>query len=472
VTTMIKITSNLWPHQQAAFDFAATRHGAMLAMEMGTGKTLTALALIARHKAKRTLIVCPKSVIPVWASEIAKHTEGLHCLPLGDGTVASRAEKLKQQYDTPTKHLAVVVNYDIITLSAMKNALKRSWDYIIWDECHKLKTPAGKQSLFASQLMHRADRRLGLTGTPMPHSPLDIYAQFRAIQKGIYPRTNAQFKALYADMHKLFPSQVVSFRNLDDLWQKMDTVTFRCRAADVLTLPPATDTIRYCELSDAEATAYEELTAGLRTDIKEGTVTAANALVRLLRLQQITSGFLVPEDTIEMTDLGPVARKSPPADIGHTKRSLLRETLADIAPLVYGDEREPVVVFCRFKRDLQAVHEACEAEGLTCSELSGEVDERADWVAGKTAVLAVQLQAGGLGIDLTRARYCIYYSNSFNMGDYLQTRARVHRPGQTRPVTYIHLLATGTIDTIMLRALQRREDVVESVLKNIGGTGS
>ena len=81
-------------------------------------------------------------------------------------------------------------------------------------------------------------------------------------------------------------------------------------------------------------------------------------------------------------------------------------------------------------------------------------------------MLAVQIQAGGLGLDLTKARYCVYYSPGFGLGEYLQSMARLHRPGQTRPVQYIHLIAAGTVDELVVRALDRKEDLIDRVLTN------
>ena len=84
-------------------------------------------------------------------------------------------------------------------------------------------------------------------------------------------------------------------------------------------------------------------------------------------------------------------------------------------------------------------------------------------------MLAVQIDSGGVGVDLTRARYAIYYSLGFSLGSYEQSLARIHRPGQTRPVEYIHLLAEGTVDERVMAALARRSDVVNTVLHEMKG---
>jgi SNF2 family DNA or RNA helicase len=80
------------------------------------------------------------------------------------------------------------------------------------------------------------------------------------------------------------------------------------------------------------------------------------------------------------------------------------------------------------------------------------------------SVLGVQIQAGGVGVDLTRAAVGIFYSCGYSLGEYLQACARLHRPGQDRSVTLLHLIAEDTIDRQVYEALARREQVVETIL--------
>jgi SNF2 family DNA or RNA helicase len=449
--------TKLWPHQQDAVDFAADKRGTLLAMEMGTGKTLCALTLLQQWDARRVIILCPKSVMAVWPREFEKHTgNDWHVEMLRDGNVPTRLRRLVRAHGSPYPRVACVLNYDVLPLKQTMKQLKRlKWDVMINDECHRLKSAAGKQSRAASQLADRIPRRLGLTGTPMPHSPLDIYAQMRALDKAVFGTSNGTFKARYAVMGGFQGHQVVGYRDLDDLHRRMYTVTYRCRADEVLDLPDAADSYRTCTLSSDEQRHYNEMEQELITHVGNGVVTAQNALVKLLRLQQITSGYLPVDERVQA--------------LGTAKRDLLAEVLEDIAPWEGGEQREPVVVFCRYHHDLDTIAAVCRDQELRCVELSGRCDELAQWQAGDADVVAVQLQAGGLGVDMSRARYCIYYSNSYSLGDYLQTRARVHRPGQTRAVTYIHLLAEGTIDETVLAALTKREDVVRAVVDDMRG---
>ena len=123
-----------------------------------------------------------------------------------------------------------------------------------------------------------------------------------------------------------------------------------------------------------------------------------------------------------------------------------------------------MVVFARFHHDLDEIIKTAEACDRPALELSGRVKQIQEW-KNQGGVLAVQIQTGGLGISLTEARYCIYYSLGYNLADYLQSMARVHRPGQTRPVQYIHILAENTIDVTVINALARKQDVVTSILE-------
>jgi len=246
---------------------------------------------------------------------------------------------------------------------------------------------------------------------------------------------------------------VVAFRDLNDLHERMYTRTFRCRTEDVLELPEATDVDRYCDLEPGARAVYESLKDELIAELEQGTVTADNALVKLLRLAQVANGT-VKDDEGEQRETGT------------EKASVLGEVLEELRA-GYEEQQEPVVVFCRFWTDLDAVHRTAQGLGYTTAELSGRRNDLAGWQQGCADVLAVQLQAGGVGVDFTRARYCIYYSHSYSLGDDEQSRARVHRPGQTRPVLYIHLIVRDTVDELVRAALQRKHEVVSYVVDDL-----
>lgn len=484
----------LWQHQQDALAAIGDAPGYMLAMDMGTGKSATAIAALEQRGCQSVLILCPKSVASVWPGQFAKHAGQRWAVTvLADGTMKRRRAQLEAALASPARPRAILFNYDVslppryrcnecgttgewhgpkqrcenkeccstnltvidsLGKDMIRAADRQQLDALVLDESHRLKSASGKQSRLVSRLADRIPFRLALTGTPMPHSPLDVYAQFRALDKSIYGTTHAAFKARYAVMGGYQGHQVVAFRDLDDLRQRMDRVTYRCKAGDVLSLPEFTDVTYTCALDKRTRQVYDAMKDDFVALIEAGAITADNALVKLLRLAQIANGHATTED-------------GDSTQLGTEKRDLLAEVLDDLHGDYDAVRQEPVVVFTRFRPDLRAIREVARDKGLRDGELSGTHNDLQAWHDGDIDLLAVQLQAGGVGIDLTRARYCIYYSHDFSLGNDAQTRARVHRPGQTRAVTYIHLVAQDTIDEDIREALEKRADVVETVLAGL-----
>lgn len=418
--------------------------------------------------AKHVLVLCPKSVIDVWDRELKKYMPAIVSL-LNKGDSKRKAEHAKigvSLYDSP--HF-VVVNYEAAWREPLAATLiAQEWDALVLDECHRIKAHRGKASAFAAKL--RAPIRLGLTGTPIPHSPLDVWAQFRAINPTVFPGTFTQFRmrhtrpaarAEYRDKDIIsWPGRAgiierYKFQRLDELHERMYEHAYRVRAADVLDLPEALDEQRRTELEPEARRIYKSLHDNMVAQVKDGAVTAANAAVVIMRLQQLTGG------TLRVTDLGD--HTEPRLEqVSTAKEQLLTDLLEDIGS-------EPVVIFGRFHSDLDAITRACQSLGLSSDELSGRRSGLLEWQNGMSQVLVVQQQAGGVGIDLTRARIAIYYSLGYSLADYMQSRARLHRPGQTRNVMYMHLIVSGTIDELVYQALANRADVVASVVDALHG---
>ncbi|OFW00564.1 MAG: hypothetical protein A3G20_03735 [Acidobacteria bacterium RIFCSPLOWO2_12_FULL_59_11] len=450
-----------WRHQREAVEFinrlyTRGKRGTMISAAMGTGKTAMAIYTALEQRFQKLLILCPLRVVQVWKPQFELHSATPWLVvPLDDSFSSNQAKRVEAERqiklgETRGVPVAVVINYESIWRSPFAEwALKQHWDLVIADEIHRCKAPGGKASRYLTRLGKVAKHRLGLSGTPMPHSPLDVYAYYRFLDPSIFGWSFQKFRQHYAEMGGYQHHQVVAFRNLDELNRRFYSIAFTA-SKDVLDLPPEVHVTYHCRLGTEAQAIYRSLEHDFIAEIESGEVTAANALVKLLRLQQITGGFV-------RTDSGEDVQ------IDSAKMNLLRDVLEDIAA------DEPVVVFCRFHKDLDAVKRVADEAGRRSLELSGRLDELKRWQSGEAPILAVQIDSGGLGVDLTRARYAIYYSLGFSLGSYEQSLARVHRPGQTRPVEYIHLLAEGTVDEKVMAALSERSDVVNSVLQQLKG---
>ena len=418
-----------WEHQYDAAEFGKERSATMFAMDMGTGKSLTAMMATGFNKKK-----------------------GVRFIPLCTGTNKKRAELLKNATSV-TGPMIVCVNYDSVWRGDLgKLVMKTKWQAIILDESHRIKSPSGKASRFLAKVARAQPhaKRLCLTGTPMPHSPLDLYGQFRFLDPQVFGTSYARMRARYAITDQTFPSKVLEWKNQKELTEKLDNNSWRVTSDEVLDLPSCIHQTLPVALRPKTRKVYAEFENEMAADVDEGVVTASNALTKLLRLQQLTSGYAAVDD------------EAPSLVSGTPEKILvLEETIADLPT------SEPIVVFCRFRHDLREVEAMCRRTGRSYSEVSGEKKTLEAWQQGDTEVIGVQVQSGGSGIDLTRAAYCFYYSIGFSLGDYEQSLARLLRPGQTRMVRYYHLCCKGTVDEKVYKALTERKNVVDAVLDHL-----
>lgn len=277
------------------------------------------------------------------------------------------------------------------------------------------------------------------------NSPLDLYAQARALDASVYGTSFSRFRLRYAVMGGFDGREVVAFQNTDELMAKFHRLWFDALDVD-LHLPPETDVEIPVTLEPAALKLYRTLESDFWAEVDGGEVTAANALVKLLRLQQITSGALPTDD-------GSVR------EVSTAKVEALADRLGDTP------SGAPVVIFGRFRQDMDAAALVAKSLGRTYGEVSGRArDLEAGRIPPGVQVLGVQIQAGGVGIDLSRACVAAFVSTGFSLGEYLQARARLARPGQKQPVTFLHFLANNTIDWVVYGALKKREEVVTSLL--------
>jgi SNF2 family DNA or RNA helicase len=466
-----------WTHQKRAFQFAKNLPAVGLFMEMGSGKTKVAVDLIANRNHKRVLVVCPKSAMAdVWARQVPMYSHIPIDVVILDGSTASKkmeqAKAALAQAEEAGRPVILVVNYESVWREPLGSFLKQAGlDCVVLDESHRIKSPGSRVSLYCTALGKRVPYRMALTGTPAHNSPLDVYAQYRFLDPGIFGTNFSAFRNRYAVMGGYGGYQVIAYRvsptlpdgqpnpyyspKLDrEFQERMYSIAFRVRTGDVLDLPPEMDEERRFNLSNSARKIYTELYRDMVADVGSGKVTVVNALTRLLRLQQITSGFLPVEDEGGTTNL---------QQIDTSKQELLADLLEDLPA------HEPLVVFFRFTHDADSIRQKVEAAGRRYYELSGRINQLEDWKTERpgdrpAGVIAVQIRAGGAGVDLTRACYCAYYSLGFSLGDYDQSRRRINRPGQTRPVRFYHLIANGTVDEDVYAALKAKTDVVNHIV--------
>jgi len=298
-----------------------------------------------------------------------------------------------------------------------------------------------------------------MTGSPITKEPMDIYAQAAFLG----PRTLGYdsyyaFQARYAVTQKRTMGahsfqQIVGYRNLDELTKKIDTFSYRVLKEDCLDLPPKTYTARYITLTKEQRQMYDQLRQEGFLMLDEGDMVSTPQVITLmLRLQQVMSGHLMTDDGELMTF--PSGRL---------------DALMEIAAETSGK----MIIFTRFRHDIQQIEAALtkeygegaavtyfgdtsvEARELAVKNFQDPTDKTRFFISNKT---------GAYGITLTEASTVVYYANDFDLESRIQSEDRAHRIGQKNPVTYIDLIAEGTIDEKIVENLRNKIDMGAKVL--------
>lgn len=446
-----------WQNQQEAYEFALKHTQCMLNMEMGTGKTRVAIDVaFARPETYRILVVCPKAVIPVWREQLEKFASDKEwsCWDEQKGNVKSKHDNLKEWLKIPAMKQFVILNYDAVWRKPMGDLILNSrFSMVILDESHRAKAANSKTSRFLATLGKRVKYKLCLSGTPMANSPLDVYGQYRFLDPSIFGSNYYMFLQEYAIMGGPERRFVVGYKNQRKLNQKFQSIAYTCKMSDIaerIKLPYALPHItRPVYLSAKDMKTVKLLSNEFIAECGTGNVVVSNVLGKIIRLQQIADGFcLVQDNPLDIPRI---------EELNTEKEDALVDILTDLAL------DAPLVVFCNFRHDLNAIERSAARSKREYFELSGSKNQLDEWKKADGGVLGVQIQAGAEGVDMTKANHAVYFSLPHSLALYNQSMARLYRPGQTRPVSFIHLIAKSTIDESMYKVLEKKEDVIESI---------
>ena len=447
-----------YEHQRRAAAFALDRldqgGGAALLMEMGTGKTLTSIGIVGRLRMagliSRLLIVAPLSILGVWRDEFDRFAGYDYSLLVLEGTAAKKADAIRHMNGTALQVL--VINFESAWRLEKELAAWRP-DMIVCDEGHKIKT----HNIAASKAMHRlaarAKYRLLLTGTVITNKPVDVFSQYKFADPKVYGNSFYQFRNRYFDMVGFGGYTPVMKRSMEgEFTERLHSIAFRATKAECLDLPEFTDIVQRVDLEPQAMRIYRNLVRDCYAELAEGTVTVTNVLSQLLRLSQLTGGFIGGDDNEGV------------AQVSAAKM----EALGDLVDSAVADGRK-IVVIARFVPEIHAIGKMLDKRKIRFAQVSGEIKNRDEQIAAfqddpDVPVFIGQIATAGLGITLTAASLMVFYSLDYSMSNYEQTRARIHRVGQKNECTYIHLVARGTVDEKIMKALRDKANLAKALV--------
>lgn len=399
--------------------------------------------LFKEGKAKKLLVVCPKSIVGVWESEFEKFADYEYSLAILEGGSEKKADTLRRM--TGKGLQVVVVNYE--SAWRLEPDIAR-WepDIIVCDESSKIKNPQAKQSKALHRLGKQSRYNLILTGTPITNNPLDFFSQYKFLDESIFGASFYSFRARYAIIGGYGNHQIVGYRNMGELVEKAHSIAFRVRIEDAVDLPPYIDDTRNVQLEPRAKAIYDAIDKESYAELMSGEITTTNILTRLLRLSQCTGGF-IRSDTDDKAQAVSTAKLDALDDI-------LDECM---------EQGKKVVVFARFIPEIEAIEKLLRSKKIGYSIIHGGITDRAEQVERfqtdeGVKVFVGQLQTTGMGLTLTAASVAVYYSLDYSYANYQQSRARIHRIGQTKKTLYIHLVAKGTVDEKIMEALKQKGD--------------
>ena len=441
--------------------------GFALLFEMGCGKTLTAIAIAgAAYKGgyiKKVLIIAPTSVVAVWPKELEEFADFPFTVQtlLGDKRKRLRAISDLERYRYP-KLKAAVINYESCWRDDIFEALQEyDADMIICDESQRIKTHDSKQSRAIHKLGDQARYKLILSGTPVQNNAIDIWSQYRFLDATVFGEQFWAFKNHYCQMGGFNNKQIVRYRDLDGLIAKEHSIAFRITKEEAIDLPEQTFEVRSIEMTPKERKLYDTLKRDSVAELESGgQISATTVLTRLLRLQQLTGGFLVKDDSDR------------PELVSTAKLDALKDIIEDYVV----EAGKKLVVFARFIAEVEAIMELAKKtlpKDKKSVSIYGAIkkEDRGDIVkqfqTDESTVLFIgQIDTAGTGITLTAADTCVYYSKNYNYATYEQSLSRIHRIGQRNICTYIDLVVENSVDEKITKALRKKEDLATKIVDN------
>jgi len=451
----------LFKHQQRALDFFKQNHQAAIFYEMGLGKTLIALECyrsVNQNYDVNLLVFAPLSLVEgAWGIDIQKFT---------DYTWTNGHAKHK----TPQHTNIYVYNYESLTskrkyeevLRLIKS--KKHWMCVL-DESSRMKS---FNSITTKKLLKLRDLfqyRLVMSGTPAPNIEHEYWSQMNFVAD-VFDKSFYKFRNKYFHLQRGNQQASINFRASDMLRkgfkyqitdinrsQLMGIISRKAifaKKRDCLDLPDQVDEIRYVSMGAEQKRVYKKMKTDMVTAIKEHDIVASTALTKLMKLRQITGGFVI-------SDLNePIRTKENPK---------LKELLAVLEES--GDQQS--IIWCQFRWEVETIKEILGDQAMC---LYGATKDRmkviTSFMSEECKYLIAHPRSAGHGLTFTNTSLQIFYSLDYSWEAYEQSRARTHRHGQKKKCTYVHLLAKDTIDEIILDALKKKKSNDELLYRLLG----
>lgn len=479
-----------YPYQLESFLFCIQRINVGLLHEMGLGKTKISIDVaryyLEMNNISKVLIVCPPTLLYNWQKEIKKHSDY-------DSLIITSQRKERLARFVNTDKIFNIINYealfptlrDLGVLIKEEGAKKRkiyvaknssellkelNYDLIIFDESAKyIKSPGTDRTTASILLSDVAKYKLILTGTPIANKPIDIWAQFRVLDGGkTFSKNFFKFRNyfFYSEQGYGYEIWKPKTEKFPIITKGIYSICIRKKKKDVLPeLPEKIFNSIYISMSGSFLNEYNNLSKKILSEIEteEGSteITITSILQKLIRLQQLTSGFMVKDNK----------------NVKLINTPKLDATLEQIELVI--DSEESIVVWCRFIKSIEIIASALNRRKIKYVTMSGKDKDKKErynkWKSFQeddTPVFIGQVESGGFGIELfkkeaseTKNQHMLFYENTWDLQTREQAMDRIHRIGQKSVCVYTDITIKGTIDEKILHTLKHNKSIADEILE-------
>ena len=457
-------------HQLQALEKSWSKETWAWFMEMGTGKTKVCIDNIAmlydRGKIKSALVIAPNGIKRNWRKELSVHMPD-HVEYMDAVWVASPKKKeqieLMNICQISDKLQILIMNIEALStgrgLDFARSFLLPGASLMVIDESTTIKNHAARRTKNIMKIANLAKYRRIMTGSPVTKSPLDLFSQVEFLGPWLLEQSNYYaFRARYAIIQQRSVGShsfqhVMGYQRLDELTAILRDFSTRVLKADCLDLPDKLYTKRTVAMTPEQLKAYVEMKRSAITFFEDNPMTAASVLTQMIRLHQITCGHVKTDD----------------GEVRSLKNNRIKELIQ-----VLQESDGKVIIWAVYRHDIQTIEKeiANEYGKETVASYYGDtkddirqsiVDDFMDRDSDLRFFIG-NPKTGGYGLTLTCSHTVVYYSNDYSLEVRMQSEDRAHRIGQKDKVTYIDLIAEGTIDEKIVKALNNKIDLASKVM--------
>jgi len=454
-TVPASLEVTLRPYQVAGFRWLAFLYqhklGGILADDMGLGKTLEALALVCHAReegltAAPFLVVAPTSVVGNWASECRRFAPGLSVVALAE-TTARRGTALAEAAAGAD---LLITSYALFRLD-YEEYEQIEWAGLLLDEAQFAKNSASHAYRRAKTLP--APFKLAMTGTPLENNLMELWSLLSISAPGLFPRAEH-----FREHYRVPIERESDPERLEQLRRRVRPLMLR-RTKDQVEadLPDKQEQVLELDLEARHRRVYQtylqrerQKVLGLLGDFDRN---------RFMILRSLT---LLRQASLDVSLVDPKHARVPSTKLD-ALLPMLEEAMAD---------GHRVLVFSQFTRFLTMARRRVQAAGIEHCYLDGRTRRRADVISdfrqGRAHVFLISLKAGGVGLNLTEADYCILLDPWWNPATEAQAVDRVHRIGQTRKVMVYRMVARETIEEKVMALKAKKAALFANVLDGGG----